>query len=216
MFTCAMRLQSCLFIGMATLFALPAVEVPVWDVGVVAEARPGDFSFAWQRDGVTRRGDDTFDRAVAAGVAVRRGLASPGAGSQWLLGGELLWLDEAYGVGGRRGVLLRGEAGWGFGCAPDLVLGATLTAGVGRAEFRLPGGIFGDASLPGTLWEGGPRLLLRWNPGERLALIGTAGWLIGRDHHAGDGIVLDLDRSGGWLALGAAWIIDPEPRRVLP
>lgn len=193
---------------------LSGAEVPVYDLQVVAEARPSGFSYTWERDGVTRHGDDAFDRAWAVGVGLRRGFAHPGAATQLILGGDLLWVDEAFGSGGRSGPLLRVEGGWGYGVSDHLLASATLAAGVGRAEFRMPGGIFGEQRLAGTLLEGGPRLGLRWTVAPRLALGFEAGWLFGHDHHAGDGITLDLTRSDGWLGLSCAWILDPRARRV--
>jgi hypothetical protein len=200
--------------GLLLARLLSGAEVPVYDLQVVAEARPSAFAFTWDRDGTARSGDDAFDRAWAAGLGLRRGFGRPGSTSQWLLGADLLWLDERFGDGGRAGPLLRGEGGWAYGLADDLLLSATLAVGVGRMDFRLPGGIFGDQRLSGTLLEGGPRLGLRWTAAPRLALGLQAGWLVGRDRHAGDGIALDLERSAGWLGLSCAWIIDPRARRV--
>jgi hypothetical protein len=193
---------------------LLGAEVPVYDLTVVTEARPSAFAFTWNRDGATRHGDDAFDHAWATGLGLRRGFGQAGSAEQWLLGGDLLWIDEAFGSGGRTGPMLRGEGGWGHGLTDDLLFSATVAVGVGRMDFRLPGGIFGNDRLPGTLLEGGPRLGLRWTVEPRLAVGLQAGWLIGRDHHTGDGISLDLKRSDGWIGLSCAWVIDPRARRV--
>lgn len=214
--TCtAMPPVSSIILGCVLLVPLlGASEVPLDDVLVVAEARPSDFAFTWERDGVTRRGNDAFDHAWAVGVGLRHGFGHPGSATQLILGGDLLWIDESFASGGRAGPMLRGEVGWGYGLTDDLLVAATLAAGVGRAEFRLPGGIFGEQRLPGTMLEGGPRLGLRWTVAPHVALGLEAGWLFGHDHHAGDGISLDLERSGGWLGLSCAWIIDSRARRV--
>lgn len=193
-----------------------AAEHRVADLGLEAEVRPVRFDWRWG-DGTAsggRSGGDEFDRAWAAGPALRWGWGRPGQPHHLLAGAAAQWVDERFAGGGRRGPLARLEAGYGYGVGDRWLLTLLPSVAAGRADFLLGDGAGGQARLPGHLLELGVRGGVRWTPHERWAVGAELGWLRGRDHHADGARTLDLDRAGGWAALSLSWVLAPGTRRL--
>lgn len=193
---------------------LAASEQPLRDLRLVAEVRPVDYAYTWTVDGVRRQGDDSDDRAVALGAGLRWGWGEAGSAQQVFAGGELLAVDTAFGTGGRRGGIGRGEAGWAWSPGSRALLTVGLVGGGGWSTYALPGGAVGGRTLSGPTIEGGLRTGLRWRLDATWSLSGEAGWLVERERYAGDGARLDLTRSGPWLGLSLAWTLGGLPRRI--
>lgn len=193
--------------------SLAAAEGEIRDVRLVAEARPLAFRQSWEDDGASiRHGDGAWDAAWAVGAGLRWGLGASGRPHRLVVGVEALYLREESGDLIGDGALLRAECGYGAVLTDRLVACLLPFAGGGALRLRRSGGIGGPATFDGLALEGGVRLGLRWSLDQRWSLVGEAGWL-GWRQTADDGVGrLTLAGDGMWLAAGAVWTLDPDPR----
>ncbi|MBI5939264.1 MAG: hypothetical protein HY859_02440 [Caulobacterales bacterium] len=191
----------------------PAVEPVIRDLRVIVEARPTTFDYTWHDEVGERSGSQGCGQSWSAGLGLRCAWGAAGRPVAFLAGAEAVAEQDTFQAGSRIAAIARLEAGLAIGLGNRWSMIAAPLVGIGLARLYLADSPFGTRSLSGTTTEYGGRLGLRWAFDRSWSLGLDAGWLASSEHLAGDG-TLDIRRSGPWLALGFAWILDPVAKRL--
>ncbi len=194
---------------------LPAEELLVRDLRLGVAVMPTSFTYTTTAPLATASGSDRLDRAEALGL--RASWSWSGAGRSWapILATEVIAEQASYGAGGRFSQFgLRGLGGIGWQPGDDWTLTALALLGAGRPSFSVPiasGGALdtaGASASTGLLLGLGYAFSRAWSVGVE------AGWIEEHAALSGDGVNLDLARSGFTAGVGISWAWSRRPIRL--
>lgn len=194
---------------------LCAEELLIRDLRVSAGLAPTDFSYTTSDELATTSGDDAFDDARCLGL--RAAWSWSGAGRSWapIVAAEMLAEDASYGDGGSYSqYTLRGLAGIGWQPADAWTLSLLALLGAGRPSFDVPVATGGTIATAGASASTGILVGLDWAFSRSWRLGVEAGWIEEAATLSGDGVDLDLTRSGVSAAIGLAWVWSRRPIRL--
>lgn len=194
---------------------LAAEELLVRDLRLSYGLAPTDFTYSTNDELATASGDDAFDDARCLGL--RAAWSWSGAGRSWapIVAAEILAEDAAYGDGGSYSqYTLRGLLGIGWEPADGWTLTALALLGAGRPSFDVPIATGGTIATAGASASTGVLFGVDWAFSRSWRIGIEAGWIEEAATLSGDGVDLDLTRSGASVAIGLTWVWSRRPIRL--
>ena len=208
------RLIVALMVG-AALAPLGAEELLVRDLRLGVAMTPTAFSYTTSDALGSTSGDDELTDAYAASLRVSWSWS--GAGRSWapILGTELVAEQASYGTSGDYSqYALRGLAGFGWLPSEDWRLSALAMVGVGRPSFTVPVATGGTVSTAGASASTGLLIDVDYALNRRWSVGIETGWIEEAATLSGDGVDLDLTRSGLTVGLALTWGWSRQPVRL--
>lgn len=194
---------------------LAAEELLVRDLRLSFGLAPTDFTYSTTDELATTSGDDAFTDARCLGL--RAAWSWSGAGRSWapIVAAEILAEDASYGDGGSYSqYTLRGLAGIGWEPADGWTLTVLALLGAGRPSFDVPIATGGSIATAGASASTGVLLGLDRALGRSWRVGVEFGWIEEAATLSGDGLDLDLTRSGASAAIGLTWVWSRRPIRL--
>lgn len=208
----ALRLVTCLLLGLAAVISAQAAEVRLADLAVIAETQPTAVDWQWDDQLGSRQGSGQLDSAVAAGVGLRWGWGMAGRPHLLTASTDLRWTHASWDGAVIEGAVLRVGVGYARALSDQWLVSAGPTLAFGRQRFTRTSAVSGDLSMDGTVVEAGIAAGVRWSLGGNWSVGADAGWQIERTRLAGDGATLALAGKGLRFGVSVAFTIDPQPR----
>jgi len=210
-----MKRLPCLIFALCATGSLAGEELLVRDLRLGAVLTPTDFSYTTSDPLASTAGSDALNDAQ--GLSLRASWSWSGAGRAWapILAAEILAEQATYGTDGSyEQYVLRGLGGFGWKPADDWTLSVLALAGVGRPTFTVPVATGGTLSTAGASASTGVLLGLDYALSRSWGIGIEVGWTEEVAALSGDGVDIDMTRSGLSAGLGLTWSWSRQPVRL--